>query len=363
MNQTTAELFTPITMGAIACKNRIVMAPMTRSRADDDGLPNQLHVQYYGARAGAGLIITEGVQPSADGKGYARTPGLHTEQQTKAWQQVVERVHAAGTPIVAQLMHVGRIASRHNKAPGTRTVAPSAIAANVNMFTDVAGMQPCELPEALSASGIQEVIADFTAAARLARTADFDGVEVHCTSGYLPMQFLAENANHRTDQYGGSALNRARFIVELMEALCAAIGADRVGLRICPGNPFNDTADPDPRQTHAVLLDALAPLRYGWLHVIRSPDRTLDAFALARTHYSGPVIVNDGFDPQSAAAAIRSGIGDAVSFGRHFIANPDLAERIHAQAPLAGFDRGTLYTPGATGYTDYPNWSGGKAQS
>lgn len=358
MNQTTANLFTPVNIGSMACRNRIVMAPMTRSRADDAGLPNQLHVEYYGARAAAGLIITEGMQPSADGKGYARTPGMHTPEQATAWQPVVQRVHAAGTPIVAQLMHVGRVGNRYNKAPNARTVAPSAIAANVQMFTDRAGMQPCDLPEALSVSDIGQVIADYSTAARLACAAGFDGVEIHCTSGYLPMQFLALNANQRHDRYGGSAVNRVRFVVELTEALCAAVGAARVGLRICPGNPFNDTIDADPRQTYATLLDALAPLHYGWLHVIRSPDPTLDAFALARTHHSGALLINDGFDPLSAAAAIHSGIGDAVSFGRHFIGNPDLVERIRLQAPLAGFDRRTLYTPGAAGFTDYPKWSG-----
>lgn len=347
-------LFQPLAIGEIDCRNRIVMAPMTRSRADADDRPTALHVEHYAQRASAGLIVTEGVQPSIHGKGYPRTPGLHDAGQVEAWRAVTDAVHARGGRIVAQLMHVGRIASRHNKRPDARTVAPSAIRAEVSLYTDTAGMQPCDGPEALSVADIAETVADYAKAARLAREAGFDGVELHGTSGYLPMQFLAANTNLRTDGYGGSPTHRARFVIEVMEALCEAIGAGRVGLRICPGNPFNDVLDHDPIVTYAALLGALRPLRYAYLHVIAAPGRKLDAFGLARTHHDGVLIVNDGFEPDTARAAVRDGVGDAVSFGRHYVGNPDLAERIAQGLPLASFDRKTLYTPGAKGYTDYP---------
>jgi N-ethylmaleimide reductase len=351
-------LLSPTTIGDIECANRIVMAPMTRSRADANDCPSDLHVEYYAQRASAGLIVTEGIQPSIHGKGYPRTPGLHEAAQVEAWRRVTSAVHARGGRVVAQLMHVGRIASRYNKRPEARTVAPCAVRASVTLYTDAAGMQPCDEPEPLSATGIAAVIDEYANAAKLARSAGFDGVELHCTSGYLPMQFLASNTNLRTDGYGGDATRRVRFVIETLEALIAAVGPGRVGYRICPGNPFNDVVDFNPAETARTLLEAARPLRCGWLHVIRSPLPTLDAFALARTHHDGALIINDGFEPASARAAIAADMAEAVSFGRHYVGNPDLVERIAAHAPLAGFDRKTLYTPGARGYTDYPRWTG-----
>lgn len=350
---TAAALLSPIHFGDIACRNRVVMAPMTRSRADAEDRPTALHVEYYAQRASAGLIVTEGVQPSIDGKGYPRTPGLHESAQVEAWRQVTDAVHAKGGRIVAQLMHVGRIASRHNKRAAARTVAPCAVRANVSLYTDSAGMQACDDPEPLSIAAIAKVVEDYAHAARLAREAGFDGVELHCTSGYLPMQFLASNTNLRTDAYGGDTTRRARFVIETLEALVAAIGGGRVGFRICPGNPFNDVVDFEPLDTYRCLLDAVRPLRCAYLHVIRSPLTTIDAFALARAHHDGALIINDGFEPDTASAAVTRGLGEAVSFGRHYVGNPDLVERIAAGAPLSPFDRKTLYTPGARGYTDY----------
>jgi N-ethylmaleimide reductase len=233
-------------------------------------------------------------------------------------------------------------------------VAPSAIAAGVKMYTDDAGMQDCDVPEALSLAEIPGVVEEYTHAARLAREAGFDGVELHAASGYLPMQFLASNSNQRRDAYGGVAVNRARFAIEVMEALCAAIGAGRVGMRICPANPFNDVADPEPALTYGALLDAIAPLDIAYLHVIRSPIRAVDAFAIARRHFPGRIVLNDGFHGDTARRAIREGLGDAVSFARHFIGNPDLVRRLRDGLPLAGFDRHTLYTAGPKGYVDYP---------
>ena len=347
-------LFAPIRLGAIDCSNRIVMAPMTRSRASADGLVHDLHVTYYGQRAAAGLIVTEGTQPSIHGQGYCRTPGVHDAAQVEAWRTVTDRVHAEGGRIVVQLMHVGRVASHANKQPGARTVAPSALRARVQMYTDAAGMLDCDEPAALTLAEIPDVVEEYAQAARLARRAGFDGVELHAASGYLPMQFLVPSCNLRGDAYGGVAANRARFAIEVMEAICGAIGAERVGLRICPGNPFNDVEDPDPEATYGALLEAIAPLGFAYLHVIRSPRRNVDAFGIARRHHAGPLIVNDGFHGDTARAAIRAGTGDAVSFARHFVGNPDLVRRLRGDLPLAGFDRHSLYTRGPEGYVDYP---------
>lgn len=352
--QPSNRLFEPLQLGDITCRNRIFMAPMTRSRADLQDCPTDLHVTYYSQRASAGLIFSEGIQPSIHGKGYARTPGLHCAEQLEAWRRVNEAVSAHGGTMVAQLMHTGRIGTHHNKAADARTVAPCAIRANIELFTDTAGMQPCDAPEALSAAGIANVVQEYVDSAHMARAAGFAGVELHCTSGYLPMQFLAQNTNLRTDRYGGNASGRARFVIEVLEALTNAIGAGRVGLRICPGNPFNDVLDVDPNETYCTLLEAIRPLNCAWVHVIASPDKSLDAFALVRRHHDGALIINDGFDPHTAAAALQAQVGDAVSFGRHYIANPDLVERIASETPLSRFDRKTLYSPGPAGYVDYP---------
>ena len=347
----------PLTLGDIDCRNRIVMAPMTRSRADADDRPTALHVEYYAQRASAGLIVTEGVQPSIHGKGYPRTPGLHEAAQVEAWRVVTDAVHARGGRIVAQLMHVGRIASRHNKRPGARTVAPSAIRAAASLYTDTAGMQPCDEPEALSAADIAATVADYAASARLAREAGFDGVELHGTSGYLPMQFLSSSTNRRDAPWGGAASARAAFGTACLRAMGQAAGLARVGLRLSPGNTYNDTADEDSGATHAEAVRQAAALGIGWLHMMRAPVPQIDAFAMARAHFGGPVIANDGFSPETAAAALQAGTADAVSFGRHFIGNPDLVERISQGWPLAPFDRKTLYTAGEAGYCDYPAYA------
>lgn len=349
-----SSLFDPIQLGDIACANRIVMAPMTRSRADERDCPTDLHVQYYAQRASAGLIITEGVQPSMHGKGYARTPGIHDNAHVDAWRAVVDAVHAQGGRIVVQLMHVGRIASHYNKRTQARTVAPSAVRAKTQMFTDAAGLVEVDDPEPLSLPEIADVIEEYAQAARNARRAGFDGVELHATSGYLPMQFLATNSNQRTDAYGGDAAKRARFVIEALEAMSAAIGAARVGLRIGVGNPFNDVIDPDPRETYTALLKGVANLGLAYLHALREQTDAISAFALAREHFRGPLIVNDGFNFESATSALAANTAEAVSFARHFIGNPDLVRRFRESLPLAAFDKRTLYTPGAAGYVDYP---------
>ena len=350
----SGELFQPIRLGALQLANRVVMAPMTRSRAGEGDVPTALHVEYYRQRASAGLIITEGTQPSADGKGYCRTPGIHSEAQVAGWRAVTDAVHAEGGRIVVQLMHCGRICSHLNKAPGAETVAPSAIRARGKIFAEGAGMVDLDQPRALALEEIPGVVAEYREATAAALRAGFDGVELHCTSGYLPAQFLSTGTNRREDAYGGSVENRIRFVLEVLTAMAAEASAARLGMRICPGNPFNDLEDADPRQTFAALLDAVRPMGLAYLHVIRSPRRDLDAFALGRDHFRGPLILNDGFDAASAEQAIASGNAAAVSFGRAYIANPDLVHRMRAGLELADFDPGTLYTPGPQGYTDYP---------
>jgi N-ethylmaleimide reductase len=347
-------LFDPLRLGDLDLANRVVMAPMTRSRAGDGDVPTALHVEYYRQRASAGLIITEGAQPSANGKGYCRTPGIYSEAQVAEWRAVTGAVHAAGGRIAVQLMHCGRIGTRYNKAPRAETVAPSALRAKGQIYTDAAGMVDFDLPRALELAEIPDVVEEYRGATRAALEAGFDGVELHCTSGYLPAQFLSTGTNRRTDAYGGPAANRARFVLEVLAAMCEEAGAGRVGMRICPGNPFNDLHDDDPRETFAVLLDAVRPMNLAWLHVIRSPRADLDAFALARTHFGGALILNDGFDAGSAHRVLATGNAAAVSFGRAFIANPDLVRRLREGIALADFDARTLYTPGARGYTDYP---------
>ncbi|WP_298190020.1 alkene reductase [uncultured Pseudomonas sp.] len=340
--------------GELHLANRIVMAPMTRSRADSDAVPTAVMVEYYAQRASAGLIVAEGTSPSADGLGYCRTPAIFSAPQIEAWRQVTDAVHAAGGQIVVQLMHCGRVATHHNKPAGSRTVAPSAVLAQTQLFTDTVGMADTDMPDALSRAQISQVIDDYRQAALNAREAGFDGVELHCTSGYLPMQFMSENANQRTDEYGGSADNRVRFALEVLRAMADAIGSGRVGVRFCPGNKFNDIVDSDPAATLDALLRGLDGMQLAYLHMMRAHTRKVDAFAAARAGFSGALIVNDGFEPDSAAQIVAAGQADAVSFGRHYIANPDLVTRICEQLPLAEFDRQTLYSPGPDGYIDYP---------
>lgn len=345
-------LFDPLTLGELSLRNRIVMAPMTRSRADAQDAPTALHVDYYRQRASAGLIVAEGTHPSPQGKGYCRTPGIHTPTQITGWRAVTDAVHAAGGCMVLQLMHVGRIAHHLNKAAGVETVAPSAVQATGKTYTE-SGMQPFDMPRALRTEEIATVIAEYRQATQNALAAGFDGVELHCASGYLPAQFLSTGSNQRTDAYGGSVENRIRFVVETLQAMIEVAGAGRVGIRICPGNPFNDLHDDDPAETFAALLEAITPLQLAYLHLIYLPALPCDGLQLVQNHYRGSVIINDSLDFASATRYISEGIA-AASFGRNYVSNPDLVERFRQGAPLAAFDVATLYTAGARGYTDYP---------
>lgn len=352
-----AGLFDPVDLGAIQLANRIVMAPMTRDRAGDGDAPTDLMVEYYRQRASAGLIITEGTQPSAAGKGYWRTPGIYTPEQVKGWSRVADAVHAAGGRIVVQLMHVGRAAVAANKDADAETVAPSAVRCP-DMIPGPDGVpQPCVLPRALETAEVPQVIAEYVQAGRNAIDAGLDGVELHCASGYLPMQFLSSNTNLREDQYGGSAENRARFVVETLTALSEAIGAGRIGFRICPGITLNGMADANPAETYAVLLDAVNGLGLAYLHLIDLPQPDLDALALAKRHWTRPLILNNSRGIEDNKARLASGEADVISLGRGFIANPDLVQRLKHNLPLAKPDRATLYTglgDDARGYTDYP---------
>lgn len=347
-------LFSPVELGAIRLPSRIVMAPMTRSRAHPDGVPTAEMADYYAQRARAGLIITEGTQPNDHGQGYCRTPGLHTDMQEKAWRGIADGVVAAGGQMVMQLMHVGRISSHHNKLPGARTLAPSPLQARQKMYTDAAGMVDCDAPEEMDQADIEATITAYVNSAKRARAAGLEGVELHATSGYLPAQFLSTGTNRRSDGYGGSLKRRLRFCVEVLEAMSAAIGADRVGLRICPGNPFNDLQDEDPAETFAALLDATIPMQLAYLHAIRMPATGIDNFALAQTHFRGPLVFNDSFNADEAERFVSDGACAAIAFGRPFIANPDFPDRVRRGAPLADFNPKRLYTAGPAGYSDYP---------
>jgi N-ethylmaleimide reductase len=349
-----AGLFDPVQLGDITLANRVIMAPMTRDRAGPLDEPTALMVEYYRQRAGAGLIVTEGTQPSPQGKGYWRTPGIHSPEQVAGWARVAAAVHAEGGRIAMQLMHVGRAAVRANKA--AETVAPSAVACPDPIPGPDGVPVPTEMPRALREDEIPLVIADFVAAARNARAAGIDAVELHCASGYLPMQFLSSNTNLRQDGWGGPVAGRIRFVVETLTALAGAIGPGRVGFRVCPGVTFNGMADADPVETYTALLRALNPLGLAWCHLIHIPNAGFDALDLVRANWTGAVIENGGLTRETAAAVLADGKAEAVSFGYAFIANPDLVERLRQGLPLARADRATFYTgqgDDARGYTDY----------
>ncbi|GAB5451911.1 MAG: alkene reductase [Halioglobus sp.] len=352
------DLFSPLRLGALALKNRVIMAPMTRSRADKNAVPTDVMVDYYRQRAGAGLIVSEGIAPSAAGLGYCRTPGLFNEAQVAGWRAVTDAVHGEGGLIAAQIMHVGRVSSHYNKPQGAQTIAPSDIAARGEIYTDEAGMQPLDVPRALRADEIAGVIEDYRSATTNAFDAGFDAVELHCTSGYLPAQFLSTGSNHRTDEYGGSVENRCRFALEVLQAMISVSGAERVGIRICPDNPFNDLQDDNPQETFDYLLQAVARMNPAYLHVIRFPAGRVDNIALGQRHCGDRLVVNESFTFDEGQAMVAADEAAAVSFGRPFIANPDLVQRWQHGRALADFDPGTLYSPGAAGYSDYPAMTG-----
>ncbi|MEO6701576.1 MAG: alkene reductase [Jatrophihabitantaceae bacterium] len=351
------NLFSPIEIGKLSLANRLVMAPLTRNRAGAGQVPQEIAAQYYGQRASAGLIISEGTQPSAVGQGYLNTPGLHTEEQIEGWRAVADAVHENGGHIFVQLMHTGRIGHPDNKAVAD-VVAPSAIAAPGQIVT-ATGQQDYPTPRELATSEIASVIGEFVHAARSAVDAGVDGVEIHAANGYLVHQFLAPSSNQRTDNYGGSPRNRARFAVEVVTAVAAAIGPERVGIRISPAHNIQGAIEDDPadvRETYRILVDGIAPLGIAYLSYLADPSAELTRDL--RSRFGGPVIGNDGFASisslESARAILDDGQADLVAVGRPILANPDLVRRWQNGAELNEPNQATFYGGGAEGYTDYP---------
>lgn len=294
-------------------------------------------------------------ESSPNGDGYPRTPSIYNQEQIIAWRKITEAVHQNHGEIFLQIMHAGRIAHPFNKLANTETVAPSAVQAQGQMYTDQQGLQAMVMPRELKTAEIPRIISEYRQAVVNAYECGFDGVELHAASGYLPTQFLSSNTNQRTDRYGGSVANRIRFVVEVLEAMCSVKGSGRVGVRIWPGSTFNDIHDENPTETYVELLKAIQPLNLLYVHSVRSPDKNIDIFKLVRDHYRGFSIVNGSFDFKSGQEVVASGMADLVSYGTLYIANPDLVERFRQGSPLNPVDEATFYTSGAKGYLDYPN--------
>ena len=365
------SLFDAFTAGELALANRIVMAPLTRNRSPN-AVPGALTATYYAQRASAGLLISEATAISHQGQGYADVPGLYAPEQIAGWKAVTAAVHAAGGKIVAQLWHVGRVSHHSLQPDGGAPVAPSAIRAKTKTYLLNAdgsgGFVPASEPRALALDELPGIVADFRRAARAAIEAGFDGVEVHAANGYLIDQFLRAGSNQRTDAYGGSIENRARLLVEVMDAICAEIGAGRTGIRISPVTPANDVADPDPQPLFTHVVEQLAQWPLAYVHVIEGAtgaardyqqgDTPFDYAALraayARAGGRAAWMVNNGYDRALAEAAVAEGRADLVAFGKPFISNPDLVQRLRDNATLNPWDTATFYGGGAKGYTDYP---------
>ncbi|HEX8265653.1 MAG TPA: alkene reductase [Pyrinomonadaceae bacterium] len=345
-------LFDRLKIGNIELENRIIIAPMTRSRADDAGVQPDYAADYYEQRASAGLIITEAVNVSPMAKGYVRTPGIYTEEQIESWRKVAEAVHARGGKIFMQIFHTGRIALPDFLPEKHLPVAPSAVRAEGQNYTD-AGMKDFVTPRELSADEIHITVADFARAAKNAIRAGFDGVEIHGANGYLIQQFLSTNVNQRADEYGGSVENRARFLFEILDAVTAEIGAERTGLKLSPGNTFNDIAESDAEELYRYIAEKLDGKNLAYLYV-GTDDRTKDWHKFLRPIYDGVYFAGSGFTKESGSRLLAQGGADAVVYGKLFLANPDLPERFKLDAPLNEPDAATFYAGGRKGYVDYP---------
>ncbi|MFI2209198.1 alkene reductase [Streptomyces sp. NPDC020141] len=352
-----AALFEPVGLGHLTLPNRMVMAPMSRARADADGVPGTLMADYYAQRASAGLIVAEGTHPVAAGAVGPGAPGLFTDAHQDGWARVADGVHAAGGRVFLQLMHAGRLAHPDFLPEGAHPVAPSAVAADTLVHTS-GGRVPAVTPTALTEGGIRNLIDDFVRAARRAVAAGLDGVEIHAANGYLLHQFLAENANLRTDRWGGGAEGRIRLTVAIAEAVADAVGPHRAGVRISPSNPFGDLAETDPYGAYTALVRALAPLGIAYLH---HGETGTELDAAVRELWSGALMITPlpaGRDKPGAAAHSLERGADLVSFGRDFLANPDLVARCRIGAPLNEARPAGFYGGGARGYTDYPALGG-----
>jgi len=345
-------LFEPLRVGELELDNRIVMAPMTRSRADDRGVQPAYVAEYYRQRASAGLIITEATNVSPLAKGYVRTPGIYTAEQAESWRPVADAVHARGGKVFMQLFHTGRIALPDFLPHGARPVAPSPVRANGQNYTDE-GMKDFVTPRELTREEIAQTVEDFAAAAAHAVAAGFDGVELHAASGYLVQQFLATNANLRTDEYGGSIENRARFLFEVLDAMAGVVGARRLGVKFSPRMPFNDIEELDAEEVYPSILRRLNGLGLAYVHV---GDFTGEGWhERLRPVYEGVYLAGAGLTKEAGEGLLARGLADAVVYGTKFISNPDLPERFRRGAPLNEPDKATFYTPGERGYTDYPS--------
>ena len=353
MNHTPKDLFTPITIGPHTLANRMVMAPMTRNRAGEGNVPQEMNIIYYTQRASAGLIVTEGSQVSPQGVGYPLTPGIHTDAQVEGWRKVTDAVHQKGGLIFLQLWHVGRV-SHPSFHDGELPVAPSALKPEGEVFT-YEGPKPFETPRALEREEIPGIVEDFRRGAKNAMAAGFDGVEIHGANGYLVDQFLRDGTNQRTDAYGGSLENRTRFLLEVTQAVTEVWGGNRVGVRLSPAGGFNTMSDSDPQATFEYAADALNRFGLAYLHGVETLE-SVDSFDFIRFRgkFKGPYIANSGYDRDRAGAAIREGRADMVAFGKLFIANPDLPKRFAEEAPLNVPDPATFYGGTEGGYIDYP---------
>jgi N-ethylmaleimide reductase len=346
-------LFTPFQLGSLTLPHRVIMAPMTRNRAGEGQVPTELMATYYAQRASAGLIITEATQASLQGLGYPNTPGIHTDAQVEGWRRVTDAVHARGGRIFLQMWHVGRISHPVMQPGGALPVAPSAIAAKGELYT-TQGPRPFVTPRALELEELPGIIREFAEGGRRAKEAGFDGVEVHGANGYLLDQFLRDGSNHRTDAYGGPVEHRARFLLEVTQAVADAVGADRTGVRLSPTNPYQSMRDSDPAATFTYAAGALAPLGLAYLHLHQGDDASRALTPALKRAFGGPVIVAGGYDGPRAEAVLEAGTADLVAFGVPYLANPDLPERLRDGTPLNAPDPTTFYGGDARGYLDYP---------
>jgi N-ethylmaleimide reductase len=353
-------LYSPVTLGPYTFKNRIAMSPMTRSRSVGN-VPDDLVAEYYKQRAAsAGLIITEGTSPSPDGLGYARIPGIFSAAQVAGWKKVADAVHGTGTKIFMQLMHTGRVGHPNNLPPGANVIGPSAVVAAGEMYTDQEGMKAQPTPKAMTEADIKTAIGEFEQAAKNAVAAGLEGVELHAANGYLLEQFIRPNSNIRTDAYGGSIENRARFVLDVVKATTSAIGKDKVGIRLSPFGVFNDMPlYPELEAEYAYLARALNATGLFYVHLVDHsamgapavPQSIKETF---RKEFKGVLILSGGYDAARAESDLEAGKADLIAVGRPLLANPDLVERWKTGAELNPPDMNTFYTPGAKGYTDYP---------
>ncbi|TGK80673.1 alkene reductase [Leptospira montravelensis] len=356
------SLFSEAKLGNLTLKNKVVMAPMTRSRSIGN-VPGDLVATYYEQRAEAGLIITEGTSPSPNGLGYARIPGIFSEEQTKAWKKVTDKVHAKGSKIFVQLMHTGRIGHELNLPNGAKVLGPSAILAKGQMWTDADGMKDHPTPKEMSKEELNQTLEEFVNASKNAIKAGFDGVELHAANGYLLEQFLHPSSNQRTDEYGGSIENRIRFIIEVAKAVSTAIGKDKTAIRLSPYGAFNDLFPfPETHEEYSLLAEKLNEIGIVYVHLVDhssmgAPTVEPETVKNIRNAFKGTLILSGGYDLDRAEKDLTSGNADLVAFGKPFLGNPDLVTRFQKNIPLVSFDQTTLYTPGEKGYTDYPKAS------